>query len=84
MADPTKPRVGSFTRLFILGFALGLLVGGVGGAYLSGRMETSDRTLIAPKSARPAPTPAAAPPAGETGASGQTGATTPPPEERPE
>ena len=69
-----KPKIGNITKFFIPGLAIGLVVGGIGGAYYAPALE---QTVTMPERlnkpiVRNAPAPTDRP---EPGATGQTGST---------
>src|SRR5262245_11095204 len=79
MAEAARPRVSNVTKFFVPGLAVGLLVGGLGGAYLAPMFENSTVPEFKPKGPLPQspprqverplePAPTAAPPTGPTGA----------------
>ena len=93
MAEQSKPRISNVTKLFVPGLMIGLVVGGLGGAYYSSRFESPTMQEIKPKgqmvttprheSGRPedAPTPAPEEPKtpAPTGPTGSTAPTSPAP-----
>ena len=88
MADQDKPRVSNVVRLFVPGLAIGLLVGGVIGAYLSPKLDAPSLAPIKAKGGAPAPRPggraaeerpAGTGPTGSTGSTGASGPSSPEP-----
>ncbi len=91
MAEQAKPRIGNMTKFFVPGLAIGLFIGGVGGAYLAPKLDQAPTIEVKPKTAGSMRPPAAKErpledaaqseatkaPAPATGATGPTAATGP-------
>ena len=88
MAEQAKPRISNITKFFVPGLVIGLVAGGLGGAYYSSSFEAPTMTELKPKGQSPAAhptgrgeplpapeTPKNSPPPAATGTTGPSGAT---------